>query len=71
MRTTITMTQRWYTTMILHDQEYGSDNDMNTATIMLVLMLMLVMVMLFLMMMMLMLFIFFADMRVLLLQNVK
>ena len=46
MKTTITMMERWLITTILHDKEFGDDDDMKTATMMLVLMLMLMMLML-------------------------
>ena len=45
MQTTITMMERWFIITILHDEEFGEDDDMKTATIVLMLMLMLVMLM--------------------------
>ena len=47
MQTTITMMERWFIITILHDEEFGEDDDMKTATIVLMLMLMLVMLVFF------------------------
>ena len=47
MQTTITMMERWFIITILHDEEFGEDDDMKTATIVLMLMLMLVMLIVF------------------------
>ena len=43
MKTTITIMERGFITTILHDKEYGDDNDMKTATMMMMLMMMLMM----------------------------
>ena len=44
MNTTITIIERWFITTILHDKEYGDDNDMKTATMMMMLMMMLMVI---------------------------
>ena len=44
MKTTITIMERGFITAILHDKEYGDDNDMKTATMMFTLMMMLMVI---------------------------
>ena len=44
MKTTITIMERGFITTILHDKEYGDDNDMKTATMMMMLMMRLMMI---------------------------
>ena len=44
MKTTITIMERGFITTILHDKEYGDDNDMKTATMMMMLMMRMMMI---------------------------